>query len=77
MLFNIAVIEKWSAAALAPSAGAVCHKKMKRLKAFVPRKLVRIVTVNPPNVFSTLKANRGQQCETPAEPHLAVTRRSY
>jgi hypothetical protein len=38
---------------------------MKKLKAFVPRRLVRIVTVNPPNVFSTLKPSRGQQNEAP------------
>jgi hypothetical protein len=31
---------------------ASCHMKTNRPNAFVPRRLVRIVTVNPPKGFS-------------------------
>jgi hypothetical protein len=55
MLLTIAVIEKWSCiVSPAGLAAASCHKKKKKPSAFVPRRLVRIVTATPPKVFLTL-----------------------
>jgi hypothetical protein len=51
MLLIILVIEKVSAApasGLAAGLAAACHKKTMMPNAFVPRRLVKIVTVNPP-----------------------------
>jgi hypothetical protein len=44
----------WFSSAAGAAAGLVaasCHKNTRKLRAFIPRRLVRIVTVNPSKRF--------------------------
>jgi hypothetical protein len=77
MLLIIDIKEKWSTAASGLAAGAApsCHKKTIRPKALVPRRLVRIVTVNPPKGFCYGIAGNSQN--EPTEARTASNLRSY
>jgi hypothetical protein len=58
MFFTISVSVKWSAPDDSGLAAASC-KNIRRPKAFIPKRLVRIVTVNPSKrVFIRLIASR-------------------
>src|SRR5688500_16326654 len=65
MLLTISVMLKWSAAA-GVATGVACQRTKSRLSAFVPRMLVRIVTVGPPRKVSyklnLFTADSGRRC---------------
>jgi hypothetical protein len=48
MFFTISVMVNVSAPPAAEGEGLACQRTKSKLKAFVPRMLVRIVTVDPP-----------------------------
>src|SRR6266850_5063921 len=75
MLLIIAIIEKWSTAP-GDAVGAACHMKMTKPSTFVPRRLVRIVTVNPPKGFSYIDELAGTPQNEPAEARTARNLRS-
>jgi hypothetical protein len=61
ILLIIDMIEKWSASVglAAGVAPAACHINTIKPKTLVPRRLVRIVTVNPPKGFSYINSSQG------------------
>jgi hypothetical protein len=66
ILLIIAIGEKWFTPGVAAGeAAASCHKKTIKPKAFVPRRLVRIVTVNPPKGFSYIDSSQGTRRMSP------------
>src|SRR5687768_16931865 len=69
ILFTICMMEKWSAA-VPPSglAPASCHRKTKKPKALVPRKLVKIVTVTLQTFFE-IEIQQGSAGMRPRGPH--------
>src|SRR6266850_6191862 len=75
ILLIIVIMEKWSTPA-GDAAGAACHMKMTKPSTFVPRRLVRIVTVNPPKGFSYIDELAGTPQSEPAEARTARNLRS-
>src|SRR5688500_10228364 len=75
MLLTISVILKWSAAP-GVAAGVACQRTKSRLSAFVPRMLVRIVTVRPPRKVSyklePFTADRGRRRYYRQPPRVLV-----
>src|ERR1700737_2123792 len=76
ILLIIVISEKWSTAAGDVAGVAACHMKMNKPSAFVPRRLVRIVTVNPPKGFSYIDELAGTPQNEPAEARTARNLRS-
>jgi hypothetical protein len=65
MLLTILIKEKWSTAAGLAAGLASCHMKTIKLSTFVPKRLVRIVTVNPPKGFSYIDELAGTRRMSP------------
>src|SRR5882672_6284336 len=77
ILLIIVIREKWSTApGDVAGLAAACHIKMTKPSAFVPRRLVRIVTVNPPKGFSYIDELAGTPQNEPAEARTARNLRS-
>jgi hypothetical protein len=65
MLLTILVREKWSTGAGLVPGAASCHMKTIKLRTFVPKRLVRIVTINPPKGFSYIDSSQGTRRMSP------------
>jgi hypothetical protein len=76
ILLTILIKEKWSTAGVAAGL-ASCHKKTIKPSAFVPKRLVRIVTVNPPKGFSYIDELAGTRRMSPQRPSRRETSAVY